>query len=112
MKKTTRPVFIAASTIILSAGAVFATKTMAQECIGTRNFILANNQYSCIRELSPAEVHEINKRQALFQLNQLERVADQDVKRGYDPSVSVGEFSRRLDVRSEIQERQLNLIYD
>ena len=112
MKKITHPALTTASTIVLSASAAFAPKTTAQECVGTRNFIATNTQYSCIRELSPGEVREINKRQALFQLNQLEKIADQDIKRGYDPSVSLNEFGRRLDVRSEIQDRQRNLIYD
>lgn len=112
MKKTAHPVIIAASAMVLSVGAAFSPKVMAQECVGTRNFIATNSQYFCIRELSPGEVREINKRQALFQLNQLESIADQDVERGYDPSVSVSEFSRRLDVRSEIQDRQRRLRYE
>ena len=98
------------STILFSS--TFTPKLLAQECSNTRNFIAANNQYFCIRELTPGEVRKINRREGLIHLNQLERVADQDVDRGYDPSVSVSEFSRRLDVRSELQDRQRNLKYD
>ena len=88
-----------------------AQRTSAHECMTTRNFIAVGNQYACIRELTSAEVRATNKREGLIHLEHLERVADQDVESGFSPSVSVGEFSRRLDVRSQIWDAQRNLRY-
>ena len=38
--------------------------------------------------------------------DRMQRAAEQDVRRGYDPSVSLSEFRRRLDRRSDIWDAQ------
>ena len=48
--------------------------------------------------MSPEEVKQSYKYHRGKKLDRMERAAERDVRRGYDPSVSLSEFRRRLDI--------------
>lgn len=89
--------------------------------VGGAGFIQVGNKSSCVRRMTPTEIQaaeEAHRRTIARQeaerrenniriLQQQYKDADRRVKDGYDPNVSMQEFMRRLDSRSEIN-NQLN----
>ena len=80
------------------------------ECL-SGNLVSIPGHSICIRKMSNEEVRTANYYRRLNHLKRLEANAEIDVRRGWDPSVSVGEFGRRLDRRSDIQEKIRDMEY-
>ena len=87
---------------------VIAESAFAQSCA---NSISSGGQTVCVRTMSPEEVKQSYKYHRGKKLDRMERAAERDVRRGYDPSVSLSEFRRRLDRRSDIWDAQLEHRY-
>ena len=61
--------------------------------------------------MSNSEVAAFEYYTRLSSLKRAERKADESVQRGFDPSVSVGQFRKRLDKRSDIQKKIIDMKY-
>ena len=75
------------------------------------NTISVPGQKVCLRKMSNSEVAAFEYYTRLSSLKRAEREADKSVQRGFDPSVSLGEFRKRLDKQSEIQEKIMDMKY-
>ena len=82
---------------------VVAESALAQGCA---NSISSGGQTVCVRTMSPEEVKQSYQYHRGKKLDRMQRAAERDVRRGYDPSVSLSEFRRRLDRRSDIWDAQ------
>lgn len=82
---------------------VIAESALAQRCT---NYISSGGNTMCVRTMSPEEVKQSNKYHRGKKLERMERAAESDVRRGFNSSVSLSEFRKRLDRRSDIWDAQ------
>ena len=82
---------------------VIAESALAQSCA---NHISVGGKTACVRTMSSEEIRKSYRYHRGKKLERMERAAERDVERGYDPSVSLSEFRRRLNKRSDIQDAQ------
>ena len=96
-------------TLILYLVGLYDVSAAAPKCSG--NTIIVGGKSACVGSMSPSEAnratHEYNSSVRNKELRYDYERANQAVKDGFDPNVSLEEFRRRLDYRSDIH-RQLN----
>ena len=80
------------------------TGAILDQCL-SRNYVQSGNERVCIKELKGEELEAYYYVKRLNRLKRALKRADRSVARGYDPDVSVAEFSRRLDKRSDLQDQ-------
>ena len=80
------------------------------ECL-SGNIISVPGHRICVRKMSKEEISAAIYYRRLNYLQDQEVKADKAVQRGYHPDVSLGEFRRRLDKRSDIQDEIQDMKY-
>ena len=80
------------------------------ECL-SGNIISVPGHRICVRKMSKAEVSAVLYYRRLNYLKDQEVRANIDVETGYDSSVSLGEFQRRLNTRSRIEDEIREMEY-
>ena len=88
------------------------------ECL-SRNFIRVSGEQICIREVKGKELEAYYRQRRFTALRRRVKEADDKykqydrlVERGYDPDVSLGEFRRRLNKRTEAFDEKLDAKQD
>ncbi len=82
---------------------VVAESALAQGCA---NSIFSGGQTVCVRTMVQKRSSKAINIIVEKKLDRMQLAAERDVRRGYDPSVSLSEFRRRLDRHSYIWDAQ------